>query len=120
MRRARGLALAQLLVAMALGVVLVLAAATLNARVLRLSSEAGRLAEAQDALRIALAVLDHDLRHAGYWGLVPEASRVAGRTDDPGAAPIPVISDCGDRWTTDLSRHVEAYAGAWPLGRRTA
>jgi len=103
------------MVAMALGVVLVLAAATLHARVLRLSSEAGRLADAQDALRIALAVLDHDLRHAGYWGLVPHADQVTGRTDDPGAAPIPVISDCGDRWATNLSRHVEAFAGPWPL-----
>jgi type IV pilus assembly protein PilW len=115
-RGGRGIALAELLVSMAVGVTLVLTAATLHARVLRLASDAGRLAEAQDALRIALAVLDHDLRHAGFWGLVPTASRVQGRTDDPAASPIPVISDCGDRWATDLARHVQAFDGPWPLG----
>ena len=113
--RAKGIALAELMVALALGVALVLVATTLHARIIRLSSDAARLAEAQDALRIALAVLDHDVRHAGFWGLVPAAGQVAGRTDDPAAAAIPVGNDCGPRWATDLSRHVEAFGGPWPL-----
>ncbi|MEJ2513941.1 MAG: PilW family protein [Gammaproteobacteria bacterium] len=115
MKRSRGIALAELMVALAVGLGLVLAAATLQARISQLSRQASELAEAQDALRIALGVIEHDLRHAGFWGLVPEASAVAGRTGDAGAAPVSVISDCGGGWAARLERPLEVHRGGWAL-----
>jgi type IV pilus assembly protein PilW len=114
-RRCVGLALAELLVALALGTGLVLAAASLHARVLALSATTTRVADAQDALRIGLAVLEHDLLHAGYWGLVPDAIDVTGRADDATPVSVTVAGDCGVRWSIDLVRPLEAHAGGWPL-----
>ncbi|MFU8820587.1 MAG: PilW family protein [Gammaproteobacteria bacterium] len=111
----RGTTLVELIVSMALGLVLMLAVATLHARILFMSAGTTRAADAQDTLRIALAMLEYELQHAGYWGLVPDASTISGRRGD--AAPLAVIvaGDCGPDWTTDLERPVEAWADGWPL-----
>lgn len=114
-QRLAGVTLPELLVSMALGLVLVLAVATLHARILLLSVESTRTADAQDTLRIALAILEYELRHAGYWGLVPDASLIAGRQGDTTPLAVSVAGDCGPGWAIDLDRFVEAWAGSWPL-----
>ena len=113
--RTRGTTLIELIVSMALGLVLVLAVATLHARILFMSAETTRTADAQDTLRIALATLEYELQHAGYWGLVPEASAIAGRRGDVAPLAVTVAGDCGLAWAIDLDRPVEAWADGWPL-----
>lgn len=113
--RARGTTLVELVVSMALGLVLVLAVATLHARILLLSAGTTRAADAQDTLRIALAMLEYELQHAGYWGLVPQASAIAGRRGDAAPLAVTVAGDCGPGWAIDLDRPVEAWTDGWAL-----
>jgi type IV pilus assembly protein PilW len=114
-RHHAGLSLVELLVAMALGLVLSMAMATLHARVLHLSADTARTADAQDTLRIALAILEYELSHAGHWGPLPEASRIAGGREDTSPLPVTVIGDCGPQWTIDLGRMLEGWSSGWPL-----
>jgi type IV pilus assembly protein PilW len=113
--RTSGTTLIELVVSMALGLVLVLAVATLHARILFMSAGTTRAADAQDTLRIALAMLEYELQHAGYWGLVPEATAIAGRRGDAAPLAVTVAGDCGPDWTIDLERPVETWPGGWPL-----
>lgn len=114
--RPTGATLIELVVSVALGLVLVLAMTTLHARILLMSAETARTADAQDTLRIALAVLEYDLQHAGYWGLVPEAAGIAGRRGDAVPLAVSVSGDCGTDWAIDLDLSVEAWSAGWPLG----
>jgi type IV pilus assembly protein PilW len=114
-RREQGISLVEVLVALALGLALTLGVVTLHARVLQLSTESHRAADAQDTLRIALAVLEYDLAHAGYWGLVRRADHIAGRRTDTAPLAVTVIGDCGPAWTIDLERTVEGWTDGWPL-----
>lgn len=111
----RGLSLVELLVAMALGLLLMLGMASLHARILQLSFDTSRVADAQDTVRIALAVLEYDLVHAGYWGLVPAADQITGRRSDATPLAVAVSGDCDTHWAIDLERTVEAWSGGWPL-----
>ncbi|HUG98674.1 MAG TPA: prepilin-type N-terminal cleavage/methylation domain-containing protein [Gammaproteobacteria bacterium] len=113
--RAAGFTLLELIVSMAVALVLVLAVATLHARILYMSADTARAADAQDTVRIGLAILEHELRHAGFWGLVPEAARIAGRQGDAEPLDVSVAGDCGPGWALDLDRFIEAWAGGWPL-----
>jgi type IV pilus assembly protein PilW len=110
-----GLSLPELVIAMGVSVGLVLVAATLHARILSISADTARAAEAQGTLRIALATLEHELQHAGYWGLVAEAGLIAGRGGSEEPLAVPVAGDCGPDWAIDLERPLEAWEDAWPL-----
>lgn len=114
-RRCSGLSLPEVVVSMGLGLLLVLAMATLHARVLFMSMDTTRAADAQDTLRIAFAVLEYEIMHAGYWGLVPEASLIAGRREDAAPLAVAVGGDCAPGWAIDLDRAVEAWPSGWPL-----
>jgi type IV pilus assembly protein PilW len=114
-RQLAGTTLLELLVSMALGLVLVLAVATLHARILFMAAETTRTADAQDTIRIGLAILEYELHHAGYWGLVPEAAMIAGRNGAAAPLEVTVSGDCGPGWAIDLDRAVETWAEGWPL-----
>jgi len=117
MRRGRlaGVTLLEVMVAMATGLALVLLMATLHARILYLGSEAAQAADAQDALRIALALLEYEVAHAGYWGPVGTAAQIAGRSGDAVPLGVAVAGDCGPRWAIDLDRAIDGWSGGWPL-----
>jgi type IV pilus assembly protein PilW len=110
-----GASLVEVMLAVALGLALTLSMATLHARVLQLSALSGRAADAQDTLRIALAILEYELAHAGYWGPVPEAARVSGRRSDEAPLAVMVGGDCGPGWAIDLEPFLQAWPGGWPL-----
>lgn len=114
-RQHAGVTLAEVLVAISLGAFLALSVTTLHARILRLAADTSRLADAQDTLRIALALLEYELAHAGYWGLVPEAAQVEGRTGSAAPLAIGVAGDCGAGWTLDIGQPLEAWSAGWPL-----
>lgn len=113
--RITGVSLVELLVALGIGLALCLAMATLHARVSHLSGRAAAAADAQDTLRIALATLEYELAHAGYWGLVPDAAHIAGRRGDAAPLAVAVAGDCGTAWAIDLDRPLAAWSGGWPL-----
>lgn len=113
--RTRGITLPEVLVAMALGVVLTFTITTLHARMLHLAAESGRAADAQDTLRIGLALLEYELAHAGYWGLVTDASHIDGRRTAEAPLTVNVAGDCGSGWAIDLDRPLQAWSHGWPL-----
>lgn len=110
-----GFSLVEVLVAMGLMLLLTLSMTTLHARVLRLSLDSSGAADAQDALRIALALLEYDLAHAGHWGLAPEATLIAGRRAAAVPLAVSVSGDCGPDWAIDLDRPLQAWSAGWPL-----
>lgn len=114
-RRAAGFGLAEVMVALALGLLLALMVTTLHARILRLALDSGAAADAQDSLRLAMAVLEHDLAHAAYWGPAPDAARIAGRRGDAAPLAVAVAGDCGPDWSIDLDAAVQAWSAGWPL-----
>jgi type II secretory pathway component PulJ len=103
------------LVAMTLALLLTLSMTTLHARVLRLSLDSAAAADTQDALRIALALLEYELAHAGYWGLAPDAAAIEGRRGDAVPLDVAVSGDCGPDWSIDLDRPLQAWSSGWPL-----
>jgi len=111
----RGVTLPEVLVAMALGVALTFTITTLHARILHLAAETGRAADAQDTLRIALALLEYELAHAGHWGLVTDASHIDGRRAAAAPLAVHVAGDCGSGWAIDLDRPLQAWSYGWPL-----
>lgn len=114
--RGAGVTLLEVMVSMTIGLALVLLMATLHARILYLGGEASRAADAQDALRIALALLEYEVAHAGHWGPVGSATQIAGRRGDAVPLAVTVAGDCGPRWAIDLDRPIEGWSSGWPLG----
>jgi type IV pilus assembly protein PilW len=110
-----GLSLPEVLVAMTLALLLSLSMATLHARILHLSSQTTGTADAQDTLRIALALLEYELSHAGYWAVADGAAAIAGRRADTTPLDVTVTGDCGSDWSIDLDQTVEAWSSGWPL-----
>lgn len=114
-RDSRAFGLVEVLVAMALGLLLVLSMTTLHARVLRLSLDSVEAADAQDALRIAMALLEYEVAHAGYWGLLTGATGISGRSRDDTPLAVTVAGDCGAGWAMDLDEPLRAWSLGWPL-----
>jgi type IV pilus assembly protein PilW len=111
----RGATLVEALVAVALSLALTLAVATLHARVSSMAGTASRAADAQDTLRIGLAILEYELQHAGYWGLVTDPATVEERRTGATPLAVPVLGDCGPGWSIDLDWPVQAWSAGWPL-----
>jgi type IV pilus assembly protein PilW len=134
MIRRRGFTLLDLLVAMALGLVLIAAAlGTLNqCRVLFAAHQS--LAQLQDATRYALALLESDLEHAGFYGLSPpiqvrlisagemtaDQTQMHQPSADRPAMPVRGLPagthQCGVNFLVDLQRPVQATDSAYRLG----
>ena len=110
-----GATLVEALVAVALSLALTLAVATLHARVSSMSGAASRAADAQDTLRIGLAILEYELQHAGYWGLVTDPATVEERRTGATPLAVPVLGDCGPGWAIDLDWPLVAWSAGWPL-----
>lgn len=80
-----------------------------------------RIAELQEVARHALALLELDLRMAGYWGSSHDPARIAG-----GAAPDEPLPDsltqaasgisaCGPNWAVHLGQHIDASDNQYTL-----
>ena len=95
-RRSRGLTLVELMVALALGLVLLAALVTLFVNTSGARRELDRSAELQESGRYALEYLRDELAHAGFYG--PLVS-VSGTTDEPCTTDIA-------KWRDSLALHV--------------
>ena len=115
MKRASGLTLVEILIAMML-VLLVIAGSTAfvaRGRAAHRTSES--LAQLEEALDAAFTVLVDEIRLAGYLGLAPPASAVGGAsalgtTEQPALA---VAGSCGDSLAHDLASPLSVADGAY-------
>ena len=107
-RQNNGMTLIELLVAMTLGSFLMIGAITVFTQgqsAFRVSDSISRL---QENARLALALLESDIRMAGYFGLSNRPGNIENRTSP--VQPIPpglaVRNDCGQNWAINLDAPV--------------
>lgn len=120
-----GTSLVELLVAMLLGLVLIAGALVLHQQsnaALRTTEAVARL---QDAGRLALDVLEADLRMASHWGLLGRAELVANRAGAGEPLPaaftpaqgvrIDLCGGAGSRWVIALEAYLDGTNDAYGL-----
>jgi len=115
MRRAAGLSLVELLVAMVVVLVVVAGSTAFVTRGRAAHRTSESLAQLEESLDAAFALLVDDVRLAGYLGLTPPGSTVAG-SSALGSAERPdlaVSGTCGRSLALDLGTPVAAVDGAY-------
>lgn len=112
-KHSRGLSIVELMIAMSIGLILMLAVGSLFIDVLKSNREQFKAAQQIENGRYAIDVVYNDLRHAGFYGEfgdVPSSITVANPPDPctpPGAATITSTSS-----DAPLSFHVQGYSAA--------
>tara|TARA_R110001599_G_scaffold132501_7_gene309338 strand:+ start:9754 stop:10776 length:1023 start_codon:yes stop_codon:yes gene_type:complete len=106
MKRARGLSLLELMIAMTLGLVVVLGVTTVflgSKQGYRVQESTSRL---QENARFAMDLLSREIRHADFWGGATPAfiRRYSSSLASVGAP-------CTESWMADVDNAVEAWAG---------
>lgn len=95
-RSERGFSLIELMVALAVGMMIVLALITILINVNRNNTELARNNAVIENGRFSLQLLEADLSHAGFWGgFVPQfddLTRTSAPTDRPTAVPDPCLA----------------------------
>lgn len=115
-RRLRGLTLVELQVALVIGAVLVAGLVTLYLKARDTGSALDARARLQETARYAMAILEADVRLAGYWGLTNRADAVSAD------ASLTFPDKCGGTpWVADAGRFLDgANDGYLALPRCTA
>jgi type IV pilus assembly protein PilW len=93
----RGLSLVELMVALAIGMVIVAGALTVQQRCSAALRTLETVARLQEVARLALDVLETDVRMANYWGLNNHAEYVVNRGQPAAALPAPFSATQGAR-----------------------
>jgi type IV pilus assembly protein PilW len=110
LHRQRGVGLVEVMVAMAIGMLLVLGAVTVFMQGKNTSRTSDAVSRMQENLRFAFDTIEPDLRMANFWGLKKDADRIdnVGSPVDP-QQPLDaaVAGNCGLNWTADLNRYVD-------------
>ena len=117
LRCTRGVTLVELMVALAIGSILITGALWVYVESRKNYSVNEAIAQLQNNARFALEMLEPDLRLAGNYGLTNQSNFIAGRADqnDPIPPALAVQNDCGVNWAIDLDRPVTASNNAYPL-----
>jgi len=120
-----GFSLAELMLALTLGLGLVLGMVAIQQQGSRLSRNVATAGRLQDAARLALGVIEADLRMANHWGLHSRADWIANRAQPGDPLPAPFSSAQGDRisvcggadshWAIHLEQYVEGSNGSYGL-----
>lgn len=129
--RQRGFTLVELMVAVALGMLVMVALIAVYLNVSRTNSEMYKTNGMIENGRFAVDVLNEDLTHAGYWGgYVPQFDNYALRNVVPPDVPLQTELDRGPcyayaSWNADyrsmlIGIPVEVYGDAAPPGCDTA
>lgn len=102
--RQKGFTLIELMVALTMGLLIMLALITMLINVSRNNNEMSKTNRVIENGRFALQLLESDISHAGYWGgYVPEFDNLtvtAAPTDVPTAVPDPCLTYSSANWTT--------------------
>lgn len=119
-RRELGAGLIEIMVAMAVGLLLVLGAVTVFMQGRTSSRTSDSMSRLQDAMKYAVDTIEPDVRMANYWGLTNRAeliSNVALPAAARTATDALVGSSCGNNFTANLTQYVDGRNnGAWGLG----
>ncbi len=107
-QRSHGLGLIELLVALAISVFLIGGAAAAYVKAREATAAVDSSARLQETARYAMAILEADVRMAGYWGL---ASRTAPLAVN---ASLAFPAKCGGLpWITGTERYIDGTDNAW-------
>lgn len=126
MNQAAGVTLVEVLVAMLIVLVVAAGALALVARGQSAQRTGESLARLEEALDAAFVILADEVRAAGYLGLAPPSSIVAGASSVGSEEPaeLAVAGSCGPSLAHDIAVPVSAADGAWlaaagvPIGCR--
>lgn len=131
-----GATLIELMVALSLGLLLVLGAIVIHQRSHTTLRTVDAVARLQEVARLALDVIETDVRMASHWGFVSRADAIVNRAGPGDALPAPftvlqgaridLCGGAGTRWAIDLDAYVDgsndgygfscaAVGGARPL-----
>jgi len=109
--RQRGLSLIELLVAMAIGAVLIFGATDVYVNSRNSYGVNENVTRLQETARYAMSVIEPDVRMSNYWGLLKGAGAVtnqAAQTAAPGAvAPGAAANVCGNNFAIDLGTNLQ-------------
>ena len=107
-RRASGVTLIELMVALSIGSFLMIGAVTVfmqSRTTFRVTESVSRL---QENARFVLDALEPDIRMASYFGLTSRSNKIQGRATplDPIPAGLGIGGDCGPNWTISVAEEV--------------
>lgn len=124
-RRQGGAGLVELAVTLLLGLMLIAGALIVHQRSLTAMRTADSIARLQDVGRLALDVIEADVRMAGFWGGFARSALIANRARPGEALPAPFtptqgtrIDGCGgtdSRWAIDLDTPLDGTDDAYRL-----
>lgn len=115
MNRLAGFTLVELMLALALGGLLLTGFVSLHGQAGAISREVEVSADLQDTVRLALAYLETDLLQAGFLGSGPRATPVSGAAGPDDPVVVGVAGDCGPNFSLDLGRPVAGRNGVFDL-----
>ena len=115
MNRAAGISLVEMLIAMLIVLVVTSGALALVARGRSAQRTGESLSRLEETLDAAFVILADDIRAAGYLGLAPPGSVVAGATaaGSPEPADLAVAGNCVSSLAHDVAIPVSGADGAW-------
>ena len=109
--REQGLSLIELMVAMAIGAVLIFGATQVFINSRNSYGVNENVTRLQETARYAMSVIEPDVRMSNFWGLLKGAGAVtnqAAQTSAPGAvAPGAAVNICGDNFAIDLGTNLQ-------------
>ncbi len=113
MKLQRGLSLIELLVALAIGAVLVFGATQVYVNSRKTYDTNETVARVQETARFAMSVLEPDIRLANFWGMVKGASAITGQALENAAAATVASGTganvCGNNLAVDLNTPVKGF-----------
>lgn len=114
----RGFSLVELMIALAVGSVILGGLVAIHGQSRRLAGQVESVAELSDTSRFALSYIAADLRQAGFYGLVGAAELIDGSAGPEAPVSIPVSGDCGRNWSISLHLAVEGLNNRYNLDCR--
>jgi len=117
--RERGLSLIELMVAMAIGAVLIFGATDVFVNSRNSYGVNENVTRLQETARYAMSVIEPDVRMSNFWGLLKGAGAVtnqAAQTAAPGAvAPGAAANICGNNFAIDLGTNLQGDNNVYTL-----
>jgi type IV pilus assembly protein PilW len=126
-RRQSGVSLIELMVALIIGLFLIFGAVTIYQQSRTTFRTTESVARLQEAARLAMDVLETDIRMANYWGLGNQADYIVNRGTPGVAVPAPFttahaarINQCGSvtdsNWAINLDEYIVGSNNGYGLG----
>ena len=115
-----GLSLIEMMVAMAIGAVLIFGAAQVYVTSKGAYGVNESVARLQETARYAMSVIEPDVRMSNYWGLLKGAAVINGQLPQGAAIPAAVAAGapaniCGRNFATDVSTNLQGDNNAYIL-----